>query len=47
MIGRGGNIVQQILGKCRLNNIKVIGDEEAQERRINKKGEVSTNICVI
>ena len=47
MIGRGGNIVQQILEKSRLNNIKVIGDEEAQERRINKKGEVSTIICVI
>ena len=47
VIGRGGNIVQQILEKSRLNNIKVIGDEEAQERRISKKGEVSTNICVI
>ena len=40
VIGRGGNVIQQILEKSRLNNIKVIGDEEAQERRINTKGEV-------
>ena len=45
VIGRGGNIVQQVLDKSRLNNIKVIGDEEARERQINAKGQVRIRLC--
>ena len=37
VIGKGGNIVQQILEKSRVNNIKVIGDHEAKQRKMNTK----------
>ena len=40
VIGRGGNIVQQILEKSKLNNIKVIGDEEAKEKKLDTQGNV-------
>ena len=37
VIGRGGKIVQEILEKSKLNNIKVIGDQEAKERKLSTK----------
>ena len=46
VIGRGGNVIQQVLEKSRLNNIKVIGDDEANERTINAKGEVNRKIII-
>lgn len=41
VIGRGGHIIQQILEKARLNNIKVIGDDEAKERNLSVQSGVS------
>ena len=35
VIGKSGNIVTQILEKSKLNNIKVVGDQEAKERKLN------------
>lgn len=47
VIGRGGNVIQQVLEKSRLNNIKVIGDDEAQDRNIHSKGDVSVRSAII
>ncbi len=35
VIGKSGNIVTQILEKSKLNNIKVVGDEEAKDRKLS------------
>ena len=43
VIGRGGNIIQQILEKARLNSIKVIGDDEARTRGISLDDSVSSS----
>lgn len=35
VIGKQGKIVQQILEKSKLINIKVIGDQEAKDRKLD------------
>ncbi len=41
VIGRHGNVITDILEKSRVNNVKVVGDEEARKRGIDTGGDVS------
>lgn len=45
VIGRGGNIITDILEKSRVNNVKVVGDEEARHRNIDPATNVSNCTC--
>ena len=40
VIGKRGNVIQEILEKSRVNNIRVVGDEEAKQRSIDVTLEV-------
>ncbi len=33
VIGKKGNVIQEILEKSRVHNIKVVGDEEAKDKQ--------------
>ena len=41
VIGKRGNVIQEILDKSKVNNVKVIGDEEAKQRNIDVTAQVS------
>ncbi len=41
VIGRGGNVITDILEKSQVNNVKVVGDEEARKRDIDTGESVS------
>ena len=41
MIGKKGNIIQEILEKSRVHNVKVVGDEEARGRNLDVETQVS------
>ena len=41
VIGKKGSIIQSILEKSRVNNVKVVGDDQAKERNID----ISTQVC--
>lgn len=41
VIGRHGNVITDILEKSRVNNVKVVGDEEARKRGIDTGEDVS------
>lgn len=42
VIGKHGKIITEILSKSQLNSIKVIGDNEAQERKVTVPGKVNS-----
>ena len=35
VIGKKGNVIQEILEKSRVHNVKVVGDDEAKDRDID------------
>lgn len=41
MIGKKGNVIQEILEKSRVHNVKVVGDDEAKEREID----IQMHVC--
>ena len=43
VIGKKGNIIQEILEKSKVNKVKVVGDDEAKKRSIA----VETQVCII
>ena len=40
VIGKKGNVIQEILEKSRVHNVKVVGDEEAKDRNIDVQAQV-------
>ena len=43
VIGKKGNVIQEILEKSRVNNIRVVGDEESRQRSIDVTVEVGVS----
>ena len=41
MIGKRGDIIQVILEKSKVNNVRVVGDEEAKQRNLD----ISAQVC--
>lgn len=46
MIGKKGNVLQEILEKSRVHNVKVVGDDEGRERDIDVLTQVCMYVCM-
>ncbi len=40
MIGKNGNVIQEILEKSKVHNVRIVGDEEAKDRGVDVAGQV-------
>ncbi len=40
VIGKKGNVIQEILEKSRVHNVKVVGEDEATDRNIDVQAQV-------